>query len=560
MSISSVFTWIESHKRAIQFAAIPVILAMMISVFLIVMATGGIKYVFSHSMYLPIVLSAIIYGARGGVLAAILGGLILGPYIPIDTLTGEPQLTINWVYRLGFFVLIGLLVGLASDGIRTYISRLTWAARHCRSTRLPNRLALESALQNLRRKLEKRQRVHFLLMISLSNAREIESNFGADAMDSLMLQMAGRVQTLAPAGIPIYRVHEHQIGLLLRQYEKFDIQQFCNTLRRYYQEPFLYNTVQMHGDVHIGVVEIQDIQRTPSFYVQRANQAVTEASESDIPAHFINAHDTDQSVAENLELLGHLKQALESQQLLMHYQPKLDLHTGRIEHVEALMRWIHPTQGNIPPGMFIPRAERSTLIDRLSEFAIHQSLTQVVAWKRMGIHVKVAVNISARNLTQPSFVYQVLQLLDQHKLDGSHLELELTENSLMHNVQKAIDILSRLSRHGITLSIDDFGTGYSSLQYLQKLPVSVIKIDQSFVRNLATDEGAIHIVEAAVNLAHRMDMQVVAEGVEDQPSLQILRDVGCDLAQGYYIARPSCAEDFAHWYEQCEGQMASACP
>ena len=211
--------------------------------------------------------------------------------------------------------------------------------------------------------------------------------------------------------------------------------------------------------------------------------------------------------------------------------------------------------GNIPPALFIPRAERSTLIDRLTEFALDQSLRQVVAWRKKGMHLKVAVNISARNLSQPSFVYQVMRLLDKHQLDGSHLELELTENSLMHNVQKAIDILGKLARQGIALSIDDFGTGYSSLQYLQKLPVSVIKIDQSFVRNLARDAGAIHIVETAVNLAHRMDMTVVAEGVEDRSSLQMLRDIGCDMAQGFYIARPRCAAEFTQWHSACKGQL-----
>ena len=556
MSISTVFSWIEHHKRAIRLTAIPVIACMMISVYFIVMATGGIKYVFSHSMYLPIVLSAILFGARGGIVTAILGGLILGPYIPIDTLTGEPQLGINWIYRTGFFLLIGLAVGLSSDGIRSYISRLTWASRHDNNTRLPNRFALEDAIKQLHRLRGKPLQTHHLLMISVTNASEIENNFGADAMDSLILQMASRVQTKAPAGVDIYRVQEHQICLLLRQYEKFDVQVFCNTLRKYYQEAFVFNELQMHGDVHIGVVEIQEALRSPAFYIQRANQAVTEASESDMPVFALNAHDTDEMISENLALLGHLKEALDKQELLMHYQPKISLHDGTVQHAEALMRWHHPALGDIPPGKFIPRAERSTLIDGLTEFAINQSLQQVVAWRSKDVNIKVAVNISVRNLSQPGFMYQVMSLLDRHELDGRHLELELTESSLMHNVQKAIDILTQLSCQGITISIDDFGTGYSSLQYLQKLPVSIIKIDQSFIRNLAQDEGSIHIVEAAVTLAHRMNMQVVAEGVEDANSLKILRDVGCDMAQGYHISRPCCANEFEYWHRQCKGRVS----
>ncbi|MCP5358289.1 MAG: EAL domain-containing protein [Pseudomonadales bacterium] len=555
MNISAFFAWTDEHRRAIQWVAAPVCAAMMICVYFIVMATGGIKYVFSHSMYLPIVFAAIVFGVRGGLLTGIFGGLILGPYVPIDTLTGEPQQTINWLYRMGFFSLIGLTVGLASDGIRSYISRLRWSSRHDSATQLPNRSALEEAITRLRRRDGKNTQLRHLLMISLTNVREIESNFGSEVLDSLILQMASRVQIKSPAGVPVYRVHEHQVCLLLRQYEKFDIHQFCNTLRKYYQEPFIFNGLQMHGDIHIGVVEIDEFSRSPAFYIRRANQAVNEARESDVPVFTVSAHDTDETISENLELLGYLKEALDAQQLLMHYQPKVNLRSGAIEHVEALMRWQHPSMGNIPPALFIPRAERSTLIDRLTEFALDQSLRQVVAWRKKGMHLKVAVNISARNLSQPSFVYQVMRLLDKHQLDGSHLELELTENSLMHNVQKAIDILGKLARQGIALSIDDFGTGYSSLQYLQKLPVSVIKIDQSFVRNLARDAGAIHIVETAVNLAHRMDMTVVAEGVEDRSSLQMLRDIGCDMAQGFYIARPRCAAEFTQWHSACKGQL-----
>jgi EAL domain-containing protein (putative c-di-GMP-specific phosphodiesterase class I) len=176
-----------------------------------------------------------------------------------------------------------------------------------------------------------------------------------------------------------------------------------------------------------------------------------------------------------------------------------------------------------------------------------------VRWKKVGIAMKVAVSISAQNLTQPSFVYQVMNQLEKYGVDGSSLELELTENSLMHNVNNAIEVLTKLTKLGIVVSIDDFGTGYSSLQYLQKLPVSIIKIDQSFILNLATDDGARYIVDAAVNLAHKIDMKVVAEGVEDQQALNILKEMGCDYAQGFLISRPVPASEFTKWRAQLGG-------
>tara|TARA_R110001592_G_scaffold192291_1_gene438915 strand:- start:930 stop:1955 length:1026 start_codon:yes stop_codon:yes gene_type:complete len=335
--------------------------------------------------------------------------------------------------------------------------------------------------------------------------------------------------------------------------KQLEIKAFCKSLRKFFQEPFRFNTLQLHGDIQIGVVKFDEILHSPSYYIQKASAAALQAEIANAPEVIELNQGSDFAIVENIELLGRLKEALESKQLQLHYQPKINLHTGSIAHVEALMRWNHPTLGAIPPGKFIPRAERSTLIDRLTEFAIDEALRQIVRWKKAGIAMKVAVNISAQNLTQPSFVYQVMNQLEKYGVDGSSLELELTENSLMHNVNNAIEVLTKLTKLGIVVSIDDFGTGYSSLQYLQKLPVSIIKIDQSFILNLASDDGARYIVDAAVNLAHKIDMKVVAEGVEDQQALNILKEMGCDYAQGFLISHPVPASEFTKWRAQLGG-------
>lgn len=555
VGISSIYNWIDVHKQSIQSVAIPLIAILMLSVYFMVMATGGIKYVFSHSMYLPIVLASVIFGALGGIVAAILGGLILGPYVPIDTLTGEAQLTINWIFRMGFFALIGLIVGLASDGIRAYIKHLRWAARHDSATYLPNRFALETDLKSVQSRSHRKsqERQYCLIMISVANSKEIETHFGMTALDHIVMQISSRIKKHTPADTTVYRTSIDQLCLMIVESKHLDIKTFCRQLRKFFQEPFLFNTLQLHGDIQIGVVKFDEMLQAPSYYIQKACAATVHAEISNAPNVVILNHESDYAISENIELLGHLKDALDGAQLQLHYQPKIDLGTGEILHAEALMRWRHPSLGDIPPGKFIPRAERSTLIDRLTEFAIDDALSQVVKWEKAGFAMKVAVNISAQNLTQPSFVYQVMTLLEKHGVSGTSLELELTENSLMHNVANAIDVLTKLTRLGIVISIDDFGTGYSSLQYLQRLPVSVIKIDQSFVLNLAVDDGCKHIVDAAANLAHKIDMQVVAEGVEDQHSLKILQDSGCDYAQGYFIARPMTAHDFAKWRTQAEG-------
>jgi EAL domain-containing protein (putative c-di-GMP-specific phosphodiesterase class I)/GGDEF domain-containing protein len=555
VSISTFYRWIDQHNRRIRTLAIPLLLAYMFGVYFIVMNTGGIKYVFSHSMYLAIILSAIIYGALGGVAAAIIGGVLLGPFVPIDTITGETQITINWVYRLAFFALIGTTIGLASDGMRSYIKHLRWSVRHDGASFLPNRFALEADIKALSLRTDKSEEKfpYCLTMISMANSKEIETSFGMVALDHIMMQMSSRIKKQTLAETVVYRTSIDQLCLLIVESKQLEIKAFCKSLRKFFQEPFRFNTLQLHGDIQIGVVKFDEILHSPSYYIQKASAAALQAEIANAPEVIELNQSSDFAIIENIELLGRLKEALESKQLQLHYQPKINLHTGSIAHVEALMRWNHPTLGAIPPGKFIPRAERSTLIDRLTEFAIDEALRQIVRWKKAGIAMKVAVNISAQNLTQPSFVYQVMNQLEKYGVDGSSLELELTENSLMHNVNNAIEVLTKLTKLGIVVSIDDFGTGYSSLQYLQKLPVSIIKIDQSFILNLATDDGARYIVDAAVNLAHKIDMKVVAEGVEDQQALNILKEMGCDYAQGFLISRPVPASEFTKWRAQLGG-------
>jgi GGDEF domain-containing protein len=372
VSISTFYRWIDQHNRRIRTLAIPLLLAYMFGVYFIVMNTGGIKYVFSHSMYLAIILSAIIYGALGGVAAAIIGGVLLGPFVPIDTITGETQITINWVYRLAFFALIGTTIGLASDGMRSYIKHLRWSVRHDGASFLPNRFALEADIKALSLRTDKSEEKfpYCLTMISMANSKEIETSFGMVALDHIMMQMSSHIKKQTQAETLVYRTSIDQLCLLIVESKQLEIKAICKSLRKFFQEPFRFNTLQLHGDIQIGVVKFDEILHSPSYYIQKASAAALQAEIANAPEVIELNQGSDFAIIENIELLGRLKEALESKQLQLHYQPKINLHTGSIAHVEALMRWNHPTLGAIPPGKFIPRAERSTLIDRLTEFAI----------------------------------------------------------------------------------------------------------------------------------------------------------------------------------------------
>ncbi|WP_052063942.1 EAL domain-containing protein [Nitrincola sp. A-D6] len=204
------------------------------------------------------------------------------------------------------------------------------------------------------------------------------------------------------------------------------------------------------------------------------------------------------------------------------------------------MRWQHPTRGNIPPSNFIPYAENSTLIDQITYFALDQSLAQLAAWDKNGLkNIRMAVNISTRNLLNPNFFNTVMQLLETHGVNSERLELEVTESSFVEDMKNSIIELTKLSDANIMISIDDFGTGYSSLQYLVKMPVSIIKIDQSFIMALASEPDAKKIVKATIGLAHSLGIKVVAEGVETREVYDFLMQTECDLIQGYYVSRPA---------------------
>lgn len=545
MNITKIFQWLGRHQRVIRICALPILAALVIGVYMLVYATGGIKYVYSHSMYVPTLLAGLIFGVRGGIVFGVIGGIALGPFMPIDVATGEQQDTVNWLYRTGFFTLVGFLSGAASDTVRFHLANLKWAAWHDASTGMENRDALLGALSEAANK-KTTSHSFVLALVSLENVTELKSAFGFEIIEEIIRQSASRFETAKPNRAKIYRTDTEQIGVLMTDGREQDIDMIIAGLAESSRYPFIFNGIPVHADSRVGYVSFNEVSEAPEVYLQRAESALIVAQQKaqDCVAYTstINA-----AAKETLSMLGALTEAVEQGQLSLHYQPKIAMSTGRIHSAEALIRWHHPERGNVSPSVFIPRAEQSTLIHFITSFALNETMKQIAHWQQLGLEIPVAVNISPRNLSHPEFSETVLQLLDKYQLNGDCLELELTEGALMTDMEHTKTELNRLADAKIAISVDDFGTGYSSLQYLHQLPISYVKIDQSFVRRLSSDAGAAHIVEAAVSLAHNMDIRAIAEGVEDKRTYDLLRDLGCDVAQGFWISHPLAAEDFAAW-------------
>jgi EAL domain-containing protein (putative c-di-GMP-specific phosphodiesterase class I) len=258
------------------------------------------------------------------------------------------------------------------------------------------------------------------------------------------------------------------------------------------------------------------------------------------------AAEHDRHSVDRLELAGQLRHAIEHD-LVLHFQPKVELATGRLAGAEALVRWDHPTRGLLRPDAFVPLAENLGLIRPLTHRAVAAAVAQVAAWRADGLDLTVAVNISAQDLLDHALIAEVDAVLAEHGLGGEVLELEITESTLMGDPRRADGVLQTLRARGVRVAIDDFGTGYSSLAYLRRLPIHAVKIDKSFVLELAAHEHDVAIVTAIVQLARNLGLRTVAEGVEDAVAYARLRRMGCDLAQGYLLSPPMRASEFSAW-------------
>ncbi len=283
-----------------------------------------------------------------------------------------------------------------------------------------------------------------------------------------------------------------------------------------------------------------------------ADSAMYRAKTTGKDRYRVYSSDMASAAADALKIEAALHRALERDELVLHYQPKLDARTNRLRGFEALVRWRHPQRGLISPGVFLPVAEKSGLIVRLGAWVLRRACAQMVAWRRAG-HAppSMAINVSARQFDDGGFLAHVSGILRSLDLPAAHLEIELTEGAIMRNVAESSQQLARLRSLGVRIAVDDFGTGYSSLSYLQRLPIDLLKIDRSFVKDMDARPSTLPLVHAIIELAHSLGLQVIAEGVETAEQLDALQRLACDQVQGFFLGEPVSAEEAAaRWLQE----------
>lgn len=437
-----------------------------------------------------------------------------------------------------------LLVATDITARKKDVARLEHQASHDSLTDLPNRqFLIESALEAIGR-AEKEGRQLALLLMDLDRFKEINDTLGHFTGDLLLKRIGPRMESyLKSIGAEMARLGGDEFGILLpRIDEPAEAEGIAQTLHHLLREPFLLEGMNLEIDCSIGVAVYPFHGQDPISLLRCADVAMYLAKKKSVGVAMY-APDQDRYSRRRLALLTELGLAIRESQLTLHYQPKYSLHDRKLVGVEALVRWHHPVHGMVSPGEFVPLAETGNLIIPLTNWVFEEASRQWRVWKNAGHTVKIAVNLSVRNLMDEQYPLTVDAILKKHKVERSCFELEITESAIMADPERALSVLNRLHSLGVDLSIDDFGTGYSSLAYLSRLPIDALKIDLSFVRQMMESERNMVIVNSTVRLAHTLGLIVIAEGVEDERTLNTLSDMKCDMAQGFFFSPPRRAED-----------------
>ena len=440
------------------------------------------------------------------------------------------------------------LVAGASRTLRRQAAENLHLALHDSLTQLPNRTLFQDRVQQALLYADRHDVGVTVLLIDLDRFKEVNDTLGHHRGDEVLAQIGRRLTGRLRSGDTVARLGGDEFAVLLPDVQTADhARTIAAEIAELIAQPIPVDGFELDIRGSIGVA-ISPFHGTDADHLlQHADVAmyIAKATHSEIEVY---DRALDHYSQERLELAAELREAIDDGQLVLHYQPKVDAATRRTTGVEALIRWDHPQRGRLAPGAFIPVIENTELINPLTDFVLATATAQAAEWRERGWDIPIAVNLSARSVADLSLPGRITRLLAAHGLPASSLELELTESAVLHNPDRAVTVLTQLRELGVRLSIDDFGTGYASVAYLTQLPIDAVKIDQQFIQPMLTDGKAASIVRFTLDLARTLQLEVVAEGVEDEETAQRLADMGCDLLQGFAICRPAVAGDLEEFF------------
>ena len=431
-------------------------------------------------------------------------------------------------------------------------ARLYRLAHYDPVTGLPNRLLFMDRLQQAIAQAQRNERLVAVMLLDLDRFKAINDSFGHSMGDLLLKGVAARLAGCVREDDTVARIGGDEFTVLLPEIRHIqDAATVAGKILKALAGPFSLGNHEIFVGTSIGIA-FYPFHDDIETLLKSADNAMYRAKEQGGNGYEFYSAEISGASARQLSLEGALRGAVERDELVLHYQPQIDLTRGEIVGVEALVRWQHPERGLLGPMEFIPLAEENGLIVPIGEWVLRTACAQARAWQEAGLRpIRVAVNLSVRQFYQKNLVETVARILEQTGLDSRYLELEITESCLMQNTRTTVALLAELNRLGMRISIDDFGTGYSSLSYLKRFPVDTLKIDRSFICDIGTDHDDDAIVKAIIALAQSLELRVVAEGVETPEQLHFLRTHGCNEIQGYLISRPLPADEAARQFAAC---------
>lgn len=440
----------------------------------------------------------------------------------------------------------------------TLEKQANYQATHDQVTDLPNRALFYDRVERAIFAANRSDKFLSVLLVEVANIKEVHDTLGRSSSDLLLKQIATRLQGVVLGQDSVARIDNNTFSILLLDTDNDDeAVEMAKYIQAALEPVFVVDRTTVGAHCNIGIVNFPEHGDDVDTLVQKAGVALFIAGQSH-QGYAIYQPSFDDRSPRRLTLMSELRQAIEKNQLRLHYQPKVSVANGVLYGAESLVRWQHPKHGFISPDEFIPMAERTRMIKHLTIWVLKEAFKHCAEWHKRGLGLTISVNLSAKDLHDPELVDVIAGIAAATAINPDWIILEITESSIMTDPEISLATIKRLRNMGYRFSIDDFGTGYSSLAYLRKLPLSELKIDKSFVMDLLDSEASdAVIVNAIINLAHNLDLQVTAEGVENSAILERLGEFGCDIAQGYHFSKPLSYEDFNQWLSNAPWQLKS---
>lgn len=540
-------TRFRSNSLLVTLGKLLLIASLIAAVYFLVRITGGIKYVFSHTMYLPILLAAYFFGLPGGLIAGLIGGLVLGPIMPISVSTGEMQDLMNWLYRLVMFAGVGAISGFLFSVVIKRTEEVSWMATHSQETGLPNYNHFIESMTRDQQKAEPGTQFA-LVAVRINNYSEVTAIFNVEETQALSVKFSRMIECLMPVETDIYHYFSHTFFfyLNLNEFSLEAIEEFIDRNFHRIEKPIQINRIPLFFKISVGIAVESVENLVPSSLFRKANWASNLAAEQKLK-YARYEPETDLTSRKTQRLLGEIKAAANNDHFELFYQPIIKLRTSEVIGMEALIRWNHPDLGYLQPMEFLPFCENTSLIFLIHDWVMKTAIKKISNWP--DFEGFVSINLSTRLLIDGQWIDTLVKLLEAYQVSATRLVFEVTESSLIEDQEESIKTVKALCDLGAKIAIDDFGTGYSSFEYVYMLPVQYLKIDRSFLKEDIGASKSQAIINAIIQLAEALDIKSIAEGVETQEQLDWLTGHRCDYVQGFLLSRPLPNDRIGLWMD-----------